>query len=339
MTATSKDVDAVASADLSVAIDGHEVTALVDTGASYSIVSQRFADRLRKVKTPWDGPQIRTAGGHLMTPAGKCTAKVRIGDGDYVATFVILPQCCKDVILGMDFLQEYDAVINIRDQFVSFSANESAPGRSEQRSVPLRIIGDTSVPPRSCVLVSVKCDGIFSGDGIAEIMGQLLLEHGIAIARGLVNIKCGATEVLLTNFSNQRREIAAGTTVAVYEDVPDAKNCFALQSDPMQSDPTSKTTCTFSIDVNGSLPQSEREQLFDLLHHFGDCFSSTSRVRQTPLTKHRIVTDEAERPVYQHPYRVSPKERDAIRRQVQEMLADNVIQPSKSPWASPVVLV
>lgn len=41
----------------------------------------------------------------------------------------------------------------------------------------------------------------------------------------------------------------------------------------------------------------------------------------------------------QSPYRVSAHEREAIRTQVEDMLADDVIQPSKCPWAAPVVLV
>lgn len=41
------------TADLSVFLDGQKVTALVDTGADFSIISQDLAIRLNKVKTPW----------------------------------------------------------------------------------------------------------------------------------------------------------------------------------------------------------------------------------------------------------------------------------------------
>lgn len=43
--------------------------------------------------------------------------------------------------------------------------------------------------------------------------------------------------------------------------------------------------------------------------------------------------------VRQLPYRVSSKQRETIQHQVEEMLRDDVIQPLRSPWASPVVLV
>ena len=77
----------------------------------------------------------------------------------------------------------------------------------------------------------------------------------------------------------------------------------------------------------------------NLIKEFAECFSTSSKVGRTPVAKHRIVVEEHVRPVQQRPYRVAPKEREAIKKQVQEMLKDDVIQPSNSPWASPVVLV
>ena len=44
-------------------------------------------------------------------------------------------------------------------------------------------------------------------------------------------------------------------------------------------------------------------------------------------------------PVRQNPRRVSPGEREVVREQVRNMLAMGAIQPSRSPWASPIVLV
>lgn len=122
-TSSSTNANKFVRADLSVIIDGHHVTALVDTGADFSIMQQELADRLKKVKTPWSGPSIRSAGGQLMTPTGKCTARLVVDDSNFVATFVILPDCCKELILGMDFLREYGAVINIPERIVTFSAH------------------------------------------------------------------------------------------------------------------------------------------------------------------------------------------------------------------------
>lgn len=165
---TEESADDVVSAELPLFVDGHEVTALVDTGADFSIISQRLAARLRKVKTPWTGPPLRSAGGHLMEPVGKCTARIRIDASDFVTSFIILPQCCKDLILGMDFLGEHKAVIDLRERSVTFSTCCVPSELKEDLCSALRVIDDgVTLPPRSCALVSVKCDSSCYGDGIA----------------------------------------------------------------------------------------------------------------------------------------------------------------------------
>lgn len=180
MTPTSRNSDKVVSADLIVFVDGQQVTALVDTGADFSIIIQDLAVRLKKVKTPWKGSHIRTAGGQLLMPAGRCTTRVNIEGASFVATFVVLPACCKDLILGMDFLREYGAVINIPDRFVTFYHNPDpvdclAPPRNSLRLND----DDVVIPPRSCTLVSVACEVPFDGEGVADQITRLLLTHGM----------------------------------------------------------------------------------------------------------------------------------------------------------------
>ncbi|GFV05017.1 hypothetical protein TNCV_546231 [Trichonephila clavipes] len=43
-------------------------------------------------------------------------------------------------------------------------------------------------------------------------------------------------------------------------------------------------------------------------------------------------------PINQRAYRVSPTERRIIHEEVQKMLDEGIVQPSESPWSSPIVL-
>lgn len=270
-----------------------------------------------------------------MTPVGKCTGRISIGDATFVGTFVVLAECCRELILGMDFLREYNAVIDVRERLITLSPSPRLPERQECRS-SLRVIDDdVNIPPRSCMLVSVNCDVRSTVDGIAERVDALLCSRGVAVARGVLHLVDGKAELLLTNFSNEHQHVAKHTAVAFFEDIPGGdEDCFALQgAPPGESSPVP------AIDVNPSLPFTQCQELRELLMKFMDCFSATSAVRQTPLTKHRIITDDAVRPLRQNPYRVSTKEREAIRSQVEQIMQDHVIQPYRSPWASPVVLV
>ena len=54
--------------------------------------------------------------------------------------------------------------------------------------------------------------------------------------------------------------------------------------------------------------------------------------------QHRIDTGDSP-PIRQRPYRVSESQRGIIEEHVTDMLNRGIIQPSTSPWASPIILV
>lgn len=337
-TATAKpDDNGRLSLDIPVLIDGHTVNALVDTGADYSIMSGRLTRGLKKVTTPWWGPKIRTAGGHIVTPLGVCTARVSIRESTFVANFLIMPECSRDLILGMDFLREHAAVINLRERRIAF-ATEQAAEKSDNNGCrrKLRVIEEgVNVPPRTSVLVQVECAEMKNGEVIAEGNHSLLLTAHICVARGIVQLRDGRAELLVTNFGYENRRLFRGTTVAYVDEITEVVECFAFEED--RGDCNRKPTLE-NVDINPELSEEQKTKLAELLSKFQDCFTSSTKLRRTPITKHRIITDDAS-PIRQQPYRVSSKEREAIEKQVKEMLEDDIIQPSSSPWSSPVVLV
>ncbi|XP_035223898.1 uncharacterized protein LOC118196545 [Stegodyphus dumicola] len=67
-------------------------------------------------------------------------------------------------------------------------------------------------------------------------------------------------------------------------------------------------------------------------------FNSIAKKSRCNSVKHKIDTSDSA-PIKQRPYRVSATERRVIADEVQRMLKEDVIQPSDSPWSSPVVLV
>ena len=76
----------------------------------------------------------------------------------------------------------------------------------------------------------------------------------------------------------------------------------------------------------------QQQQLNDLFREFSDVFSQgEDDLRSTPLLEHTIETHG---PPLRQPYW-----RQEEMTQVQQMLASDVIHPSNSPWASPVVMV
>ncbi|GFS54092.1 hypothetical protein TNCV_2526601 [Trichonephila clavipes] len=91
--------------------------------------------------------------------------------------------------------------------------------------------------------------------------------------------------------------------------------------------------------MSPELSDEQRNKLSELLRKFSGLFTKTDKSRAAKTNvKHRIFTGD-HAPINQRAYRVSPTERRIIHEEVQKMLDEGIVQPSESPWSSPIVLV
>ena len=88
--------------------------------------------------------------------------------------------------------------------------------------------------------------------------------------------------------------------------------------------------------INPKLSKHDKDQIFQTLLSFSDVFQDS--LGHTTVTSHKIETGNTP-PIQQHPRRLPYHYRAEVNAQVDKMLSQGVIQPSTSPWSSPVVLV
>ena len=87
------------------------------------------------------------------------------------------------------------------------------------------------------------------------------------------------------------------------------------------------------------LKEIKTEYIKSLLQELKPIFAaSNANLGKTNILKHTINTD-GYGPIRLRPYRTARKHQEEIERQINEMLNAQVIGPSISPWAAPVVLV
>ncbi|XP_064464743.1 uncharacterized protein LOC135376100 [Ornithodoros turicata] len=238
----------------------------------------------------------------------------------------------------MDFLIENEAAIDFTNGVISSKTPETAEDKWWPRITPEKrantdVTAVTSqhvnLPPLSSVLVTATCDRPPTGCLLAEGNTQLLHERGMGIARGTVPGRNGTVELLVTNFHPEAQHLANGTNIAVI--VYQYTTTDVCLMDASRIAVTAEHDAGH-FDVNSQLNTTQKQTLLQMLNDFSDCFAALSKVRQTPIAKHRIIVGENARPIHRMPYRVSCKERETIRKQVEEMLRDDIIQPSTSPW-------
>ncbi|XP_078484278.1 uncharacterized protein LOC144744187 [Ciona intestinalis] len=83
----------------------------------------------------------------------------------------------------------------------------------------------------------------------------------------------------------------------------------------------------------------ERRVIHKLVLEYQDIFATPSGATgRTGRVKHKIDTGTA-RPIRQPPRRLPWEKRKIAEDAIEDMLRDGIIEPSSSPWASPIVLV
>jgi hypothetical protein len=93
------------------------------------------------------------------------------------------------------------------------------------------------------------------------------------------------------------------------------------------------------LDINPDLTKEQQEKLRNVIRRQHGAFAyGTRKLGRTDLAMMKIETGDAQ-PISQAPYHASPAGRKIIDETLAELIAEDVIEESDSPWASPAILV
>ncbi|UYV79991.1 hypothetical protein LAZ67_18001340 [Cordylochernes scorpioides] len=165
------------------------------------------------------------------------------------------------------------------------------------------------------------------GEYIIEENHKMFQTNGLRLARSLINVVNKETYIWITNPYPRPLKILKNQTLC-FGSQPAEVNLIEESEQKEHEEP--------QFQINENLAYKEKEQLKQVLEKYEDLFSSG--LGRSNLAKHRIDTEGA-KPIKHKPYRVSAKEREIIKEQIDEMLRDGIIRPSSSPWSFPVILV
>jgi len=84
------------------------------------------------------------------------------------------------------------------------------------------------------------------------------------------------------------------------------------------------------------LSSSQQTQFSSLIREFADVFPDV--LQQTTLVSHDVNVGDS-RPIKQHPYHINPVKLEAIKKEINYMLSNDIIEPSEREWSSTCLLV
>ena len=298
---------------------------------------------------------------HLI---GSAEINYQIGNSEYRFSAAVIPDFVFLVVLGLDFLRKFGAVINLGNEEITFNskgvASTSTPNRIPKvqgidTELPATLVTkqlfdelpfsesslDVSKPryemklPQSFILTpweEVVVDVQLEGEPICRTIGMIRPNDYLPEKREVYSAQVlgkvsrqNTLPVQLFNLSDKVVCLDQNLAVGYFE--PN-QYAFLFGLQPINFD-----LSEVKLDL------SEEQKLDSLLKSYRDVFAAKlSELGSTSIVQHYIDTGDSP-PIRQRPYRVSQDVKQEIDRQVTEMLGRDVIQPSISPYASHVVLV
>ena len=102
---------------------------------------------------------------------------------------------------------------------------------------------------------------------------------------------------------------------------------------------TEESIKELTLSLPEDISETQKKQFLALLSQYSEIISGTSEdLGHTTVMQHHIDTGNA-LPIRQQPRRIPLPRRETVCKLLDEMLKKGIISPSKSPWASPIVLV
>ena len=317
---------------------------LIDTGSSVSILAKSIfteiggeTSQLQKVEQT-----LSTADGTPMNVLGSAAYEIEISEYATQLSLVIADISGVDGILGMDFLSEPGVTINagqcklhIQGQTISLFRDGSI------HCARVKLGQKVSIPPCSEIEVKAKIEGKI-GHCNASIIEpiKLLAKKKLLVARVLIDSNQSETVMSILNLSDTPVRLQRNTLVGTVQSVENVQ-------EPV-SKSTSENECSASLPVHLQplierasieLTSQQRHALEKVLIEYQDVFvGPDGRLGRTDLVKHKIDTGSSD-PIRLPPRRTAYAQKKIIEEQLESMTKQDIIEPSNSPYAAPVLLV
>ena len=196
------------------------------------------------------------------------------------------------------------------------------------------------LPPDSEIVTPFSVSGVWPGVcALVEPSRTLTEEYGVVVGHTLVDASSLSASVLMVNPNAE--EVVLPSFTCVCKLVPVLAISVALADPGLPDDGHVALRDHLEEIVLGSHPslgESGRQLLRELLFRYGHVFPAPGEpvTGRTTSVLHEILTSDA-RPVRCGPRRLAPAGLRTEQTCVQEMLLGGQIEPSDSPWTSPVV--
>ncbi len=330
-------------------IEGISTKFLIDTGSTASLISIQLFDTINPSSRPHLKEMkqfVNDVNGSSLKVYGHANMNIRLGETEYIHTIIV----CKmkpQAIIGQDFLMQYIRKIDYEKLVLSTKQEEIQCWTGGETCDVCRIfVADTvSVPALTSTWIKVN---IPNGDHMANTVHMQAAvdkpkSSTVHVTDSVFSLPGRSTEINIINSGEHDVTIYSNTnigqciSVACQESLGARCAQVSCSTEELQEVPEFLSDLLERSSIH--LNEDERKQFQQLLIKYHSAFAkSDDDLGVTNVVQHHIDTQGAA-PIKQ-PFRRQPLgKRETERKEVEKMLSRGIIEPSISPWSSPVVLL
>ena len=271
---------------------------------------------------------------------------------------VIVAQCRPSGLLGIDFLHAHGMVLDLSDGSMSYEG-KSLPslikGKTHLRCARVTVADTVTIPAGRRMIIEGKTPNLTpEGDWMVEPLSKSPGGHPLLVAKTIATGGRSRVPMEVMNPTQQDIVLYRDTNAAVLQPVqllcdqePIPVNTSTELSPPkgdchvhsIRTETLKPELQKILDEIQYPLTDSERRAVKTMLMRNQRAFQCEGEsLGRTNIVKHRIQTTNSP-PIKQHARRFPIHQKDEGNRIVEEMLSADIIEPSNSPWSSPVVLV
>ncbi|PNF39993.1 hypothetical protein B7P43_G15585 [Cryptotermes secundus] len=299
---------------------------LVDTGAQISVIKRGLI--------PGDVPihtdkQYEVAG--ITVGSINTLGSVNLTLHDRTYKFQVAPeeiQLTEDGLIGRDILK--DSVINNREGYVDINGHRYNFCRRNDEPIILK--------PRTETIAAVTVD-LDTGLGIVD---KQEIYPGVYVASSLSQVNRNKAIVSILNSTEEAMEIRDLTLTATKWSEQISVRKINSQIHDNNESVLSRKKRVRELIRTDHMAESNKKSILEICEDFHDIFYlEGDKLSHTDLIKHSIPTPalDENRAINVRPYRLPEAHKEEVNRQINKLLDDGIIAPSRSAFNSPLLLV
>ncbi|PIK33467.1 Retrovirus-related Pol polyprotein from transposon [Apostichopus japonicus] len=339
-------------------MQGTAVTFLVDTGANITIIKPSVYRSIPEFCRPHlrpVGSEMVLADGLSYLPFEGCaTVQIELA-GHRVEHTVWVAEIGADALLGLEFMRSHNYHLDVINGILSWGGpRKSSEVKKVTETHVCHVLVDETVvvaPGSEAMVLGRISEGPRHWEAaLVEPTEKFVEKHCLLVAKGLVDPRKSKIPLRVFNPTSDVKRVYGGTCIASLEETANLDVSFPETERQQQKVSAVSTKRCEQGEVpqhvtglleaeDGYMNDEQRALLKELVTDYADVFArSSADLGYTTVAQHKIDTDNA-RPVKQPARRVPVQQREVERELLQQMLDAGVVEPSSSPWASPIVLV